>query len=181
MAEIKTIIGLPGGIPFGFQVSSRKLIDGRNTRFDSIEVYRTNAPGMIRRPDTRVEGGFWANDYEGKQSLFYRRYELTNREPFQVSIDEDVSIEIADKAINTFIKGDIEIFNTNAIPVVREGEANVVKREIKRESRGQLPWAISRVTPKDNHYRMSLTEQCELIFIYQNGKVLFIRISRYDV
>jgi hypothetical protein len=98
--EVGVFHFIPGGGK-GITVKSAELHEGRNTRFDTVYIYKAGWSGMETNSKSMVNGKFWS-DKDGNISTLLRDYKSTNGAIFQVAIGKDVDFAIADKLVDYY-------------------------------------------------------------------------------
>jgi hypothetical protein len=98
--EISVFHFIPSGGK-GIIVKSAESHEGRNTRFDTVYIYKVGWSGMETNSKSIVKGEFWSNK-EHNISTLLRDYKTTNGALFQVAIGKDVDFAIADKLVGYY-------------------------------------------------------------------------------
>jgi len=95
-AEVRTFHFLPTG-DRGISVESVRQVDGRNTSFETVIIYKLGwAQDQPDKKSMRV-GNFWA-EADAKHSTLLRSYEF-KKATIQVSIGKGIDLAFADKVI----------------------------------------------------------------------------------
>lgn len=102
-AEVRIFYFLPGG-GNGVTVKSGEVHEGRNTRFETVYIYKVGWSCMETNSKSKLLGNFWV-DEDGKISTLLRDYKSTNGTVFQVSVGKGVGFSIADKLVESYLVG----------------------------------------------------------------------------
>jgi hypothetical protein len=127
-AEVGIFHFLPGGGK-GVTVKGMELHDGRNTRFDTVYIYKSGWSFMETNSKSRVMSKFWS-DGESKHSTLLRDYKSPQGTLFQVAIGNGVDFGLADILVESYF-------------------ANKLLSPAEKSKPGNTVMPIGPTTPKD--------------------------------